>query len=55
MTLSVIKCYAMHISPNIGAARSGNLMLGNSLLPIVSTLRILGVAFSHALLWKTAK
>ena len=30
-----------------------DLKLGNSSLPIVSTLRILGVKFSHDLSWKT--
>ena len=49
MTLSVRKCYAMHTSPCVGAACFGDLKLGISSLPIVSTLRIFGVTFSHDL------
>lgn len=55
LTLNVMKCYAMHTLPRIGAACFWDLKLGNSSLPIVSTLRILSVTFSQDLSWKTQR
>jgi Reverse transcriptase (RNA-dependent DNA polymerase) len=54
LTISVAKCFVMHISPKKKDAKfsCAPLFLDNVALPVVSSLRILGVTFSNDLSWR---
>jgi hypothetical protein len=53
MSISIAKCFSMHIAPSTNMPRFCHLTIGNTVLPVVSSLRILGVTFTDSLTWST--
>jgi hypothetical protein len=53
LTISPAKCYAMFISPKVktDATIQASLYIGEAQLPIVTSMRILGVTFTNDLSW----
>ena len=54
MTLGPHKCFTMHVSPKCrgDATVAPPLYLNGTLLPVITTMRILGVTFATDLCWK---